>query len=282
MRATRRRTINYEREYDNRGRVPEHPAIIDGWYTEAAAFRQRQSGEFDLAYGDHPREKLDLFRPPRDAGRPALLFIHGGYWQALDKNGFSHLAAGMLAHDVPVAVAGYPLCPEVPIAFIVEAIRKAVLLTAERTGRRVVVAGHSAGGHLAAAMLATDWSNRSADADLVPSALAISGLFDLEPLTHTSVNAALRLDVETARALSPLYWPVARDRRLDAWVGAHESDAYHRQSVDVVRVWGEAGVDTEYHVVTDADHFRVIQPLVDPTSPLTTRLASFCTAAPLA
>lgn len=273
--------IDYEREYDNRGRVPAHPALIEGWYRDARTFRERHPGEIDIAYGAHPRERLDLFRPEREALGATLLFIHGGYWQALDKAGFSHLAEGVLAHGHAVAIAGYPLCPDVPLARIVDALRAAVSRTADLTGRRVVVCGHSAGGHLAAAMLATDWSEP--DASLVPAALAVSGLFALEPLTHTTVNGALGLDADEARRLSPLLWRAPERRRFDAWVGALESTEYHRQSHDIVRRWGEGGVDTEYEVVPDADHFTVVAPLAQPQSRLTKRLVTFCAeAAPLA
>lgn len=275
------RVVDHEREYDNRGRVPEHPAIIEGWYRDAAAFRTDHQGTLDIAYGAHPRERLDLFTASAAAPGAAMLFIHGGYWQALDKAGFSHCAAGVLAHGHPVAVAGYPLCPEVDVGRIIDALKAAVVATAERTGRRVVVAGHSAGGHLAAAMLAAPWpENRR---DLVPAALAISGLFDLEPLLRTSVNDAVGLDVASARAASPVLWPPPRGRRIDAWLGALESTEYHRQSLDLVRTWGEGGVDTEYEVLPDANHFTAIAPLAQPESRLTRRLVTFCAqAAPLA
>jgi arylformamidase len=203
------------------------------------------------------------------------MFIHGGYWQALDKDAFSHLARGALGHGLPVAVAGYPLCPEVPLARIVDAVRAAVPAVAEATGRRVVVCGHSAGGHLAAAMAATDWGGR----DLVPAGLAVSGLFDLEPLVHTSINGALGLDVERARALSPLHWPGPAHRRFECWVGGDESAEYHRQSRDLLRFWGEQGVDTEYEVVPATDHFTVVGALADPASRLTRRLADLAVGA---
>jgi len=267
--------VDYEREYDNRGRVPEHPAIIEGWYAAAAAARRELGGELDLAYGAHPRERFDLFHPTAAGAGAAVLFVHGGYWQALDKDAFSHLATGALAHGLPVAVAGYPLCPELPLARLVEAVRAAVPAVAAATGRRVVVCGHSAGGHLAAAMVGTDWS----DGNLVPAGLAISGLFDLEPLVHTSINAALGLDLETARALSPVRWPGRARRTFECWVGGEESAEYHRQSRDLVRLWGEDGVDTEYEVVPGTNHFTVVEALADPASRLSRRLAALARGA---
>jgi len=267
--------VDYEREYDNRGRVPEHPAIIEGWYAAAAAARRELGGELDLAYGAHPRERFDLFHPGDARAGATVLFVHGGYWQALEKAAFSHLAKGALAHGLPVAVAGYPLCPEVPLARLVEAVRAAVPAVAAATGRRVVVCGHSAGGHLAAAMVATDWGER----ELVPAGLAVSGLFDLEPLVHTSINAALGLDVETARVLSPVRWPGRARTTFECWVGGEESAEYHRQSRDLVRLWGEDGVDTEYEVVPGTNHFTVVEALADPASRLSRRLAALARGA---
>ena len=121
------------------------------------------------------------------------MFIHGGYWRSLDPSQFSHMARGLNAHGVAVAVAGYDLCPQVTIPDIIEEIRQALLFLWERTGQRVMVYGHSAGGHLAAAMVATDWHGLypKMPADLVPAAYSISGVFDLTPLLAVSMNAGL-------------------------------------------------------------------------------------------
>jgi arylformamidase len=155
---------------------------------------------------------------------------------------------------------------------IVGAVCNGVTAAAEATGRRVVVCGHSAGGHLAAAALV-------GGAAAVPAGLAISGLFDLAPLVHTSINAGLGLDREAAHALSPLWWQPPARTRFDCWVGGGESTEYHRQSRDLVRVWGEQGVDTEYAVVPGADHFTVVGGLAEPTSGLSRRLADLARTA---
>src|SRR5919202_1812750 len=185
--------MDYEAEYDNRARVPEHAAI-----TEAYA-------ELDIAYGPSERQRLDLFWP--DAPEPAGLavFVHGGYWQRNARDGFSHMARGANAHGIAVAVPGYDLCPAVTVDDIVNQIRACCRFLWQRFGKRLVVAGHSAGGHLAAAMVATDWPALDATlpADLVPAGLTISGVFELAPLTRTSINDALGLDEAAARAASP-------------------------------------------------------------------------------
>ena len=266
-------TSDLEAEYNNRARVPEHPAILAAWARDAAAYRRARAGaaRFGLAYGRHPRQRLDLFlADDDDPVRPVALFIHGGYWQALDGSSASHVAAGANARGLHVAVMTYRLCPEVGIGEIVDDVRAACLHLFRETGRRIVAFGHSAGGHLAAAAVATDWPAQEpgAPADLVRSGLAISGVFDLEPLIETSINGALQLDSETARALSPLRWPVPAGARLEAWVGGAESRAFRRQSRDMAEVWKAAGAETRYAEVPGANHFTVLAPLCDPASPM--------------
>ncbi|MFC7539329.1 alpha/beta hydrolase [Siccirubricoccus deserti] len=188
--------MDAQAEYDNRAMVPEHPGIIAGWAADAAAFRAAwPEVELGLAYGPGEREKLDLFRPGPGESWPTALFIHGGYWQALDRSFFSHMARGLLAHGVAVAVASYDLCPQVTLARIVEQMRAAAVLLHRRTGRRLLAAGHSAGGHLTAMLMATDWRARhpALPADLVPAGLPISGVFELPPLLPTTIATALRL-----------------------------------------------------------------------------------------
>jgi arylformamidase len=141
-------------------------------------------------------------------------------------------------------------------------------------GQRLVVSGHSAGGHLAACMLATDWSafDASLPSNPVIAAYAISGLFDLGPLVDTSINKALGLDPTTARAASPLFWRPPTRGSLDAVVGEAESAEYFRQSRTIVDLWGRAGVATRFGAVPGANHFTAIAPLSDPNSPMVLRL----------
>ncbi|HXO67868.1 MAG TPA: alpha/beta hydrolase, partial [Bradyrhizobium sp.] len=231
-----------------------------------------QAGLFHtISYGPGARNTIDVF-PSRGEGA-MVVFIHGGYWQALDGSFFSHLAAGLNAHGVSVAIPSYDLCPQVSIEDIIAQMRMAVRELA-RLGRRLVVSGHSAGGHLAACLLATDW--RSIDTalpdDLVRAAYAISGLFDLGPLVKTSVNNALGLDQAAARRASPLFWPPPSHGSLDAVVGADESAEYHRQGRVIVDAWGQAGIETRFAEVPGANHFTAIAPLADPDSPMTRRL----------
>jgi arylformamidase len=264
--------IDYEAEYNNRARVPEHPSLIAGWARDAQAYRESGQNLFHtISYGPGTRNTIDVF-PSRNQG-DIVVFIHGGYWQALDGSFFSHLAAGLNAHGVSVAIPSYDLCPRVSVDDIIAQMRMAARELA-RLGRRFVVSGHSAGGHLAACLIATDW--RSIDAalpeDLVKAAYAISGLFDLGPLLKTSVNNALGLDEAAARRASPLFWPPPSHGSLDAVVGGDESAEYFRQSRMIVDAWGHAGIKTRFAEVPGANHFTAIAPLTDPTSPMTQRL----------
>jgi arylformamidase len=262
--------IDYEAEYNNRARVPEHPALIAGWARDAKAWREQQRFH-TVCYGPGARQTIDVF-PSRGEG-DLVVFIHGGYWQALDGSFFSHLAAGLNAHGVSVAIPSYDLCPQVSIDDIIAEMRMAARELA-RSGRRLVVSGHSAGGHLAACLLATDW--RSVDPvlpqDLVRAAYAISGLFDLGPLVKTSVNNALGLDETAARRASPMFWQPPAHGTLDAVVGGNESAEYFRQSRMIVDAWCQAGIATRFAEVPGANHFTAIAPLADPDSPMTRRL----------
>lgn len=272
--------IDYEAEYNNRVRVPEHVEIFARWTREAAAYRERmkaeENAELALAYGPSPRQKVDLFFPDATGHTPLALFVHGGYWRSLDSSMHSHLAAGLNARGVAVAVAGYDLCPQVTIGQIVNQIRTACLFLWRRFGQRLMVYGHSAGGHLAACMVATDWKklDPKAPLDLVPAGYAISGLFDLTPLMSTAMNADLRLDDNEVARMSPLYWPVTRGRVFDAVVGGLESAEFLRQSRILADGWKAKGVETHYEEVAGANHFNVVEPLSDPNSAMTARCAA--------
>jgi arylformamidase len=262
--------IDYEAEYNNRARVPENPALIAGWARDAAAYRAQHVPR-QMSYGPGARQVIDYF--PGDDKGPIVVFIHGGYWQALDGSSFSHLARGLNAHGVGVAIPSYDLCPNVTIEQIIGEMRMTSGELA-RLGQPLVISGHSAGGHLAACLLATNWPafDASLPADLVIAAYAISGLFDLEPLIATSINEAMGLDQATARSASPLFWQAPAHGSLDAVVGENESAEFFRQSRTVVDLWAKAGVATRFGTVGGANHFTAIAPLAEANSPMVLRL----------
>ena len=262
--------IDYEVEYNNRARVPENPLLIAGWTRDAAAYRDRHVPR-TIPYGPGARNRIDFF--PGDDNGPIVVFIHGGYWQALDGSFFSHLAGGLNTHGISVAIPSYDLCPDVTVDDIIRQMRMASRELA-RLGRPLVMSGHSAGGHLAACMLATDWPafDASLPEELVIAAYTISGLFDLGPLVETSINKALRLDRAAARAAGPLFWNAPLRGSLDAVVGENESSEYFRQSNSIVDAWGAAGLATRFGTVAAANHFTAIAPLADASSAMVVRL----------
>jgi len=270
--------IDYEVEYNNRARVPDHPQIFERWTREAAAYRDEATkegrAEIGRKYGPSPRQTIDLFKPRGGGNGPLALFIHGGYWRSLEPASFSQTARGMNAHGVTVAVSGYDLSPQVSIGQIIEQTRSACLYLWSKLGQRIMVSGHSAGGHLTACMIATDWKklDPSAPADLTPVGYAISGLFDLEPLLHLAGNAEFKLDAAEARRISPLFWPVERGRVLDAVVGGDESSEFLRHSKAVADGWRAKGVETRYEVIPGTNHFTICDPMADPNSAMTKRM----------
>jgi len=271
--------IDYEAEYNNRARVPEHPEIFARWTRDAELFRDEslKSGraELGLYYGDTPRQYFDLFLPAAGAAAPLAIFIHGGWWRSLDPSFYSHVARGPNARGIGVAVVGYDLCPNVSIADIIEQMRRACAFLWQRFSRRMLVYGHSAGGHLAAAMFATDWASLypKAPTDLIPAGYSISGVFDLTLLVGISVNQDLRLDAAKARDVSPVFWPVQSGRIFDAVVGGLESSEFKRQSQIIAQAWRQAGAQTRYEEIAGANHFTVIELLADPQSAMTARVA---------
>ena len=257
--------MDLEAQYNNRAAVPDHPALMAAWKAQAEAARAAHPPTL-IRYGPGEREVMDLFEAGPDA--PVALFIHGGYWQALDKNWFSGIAPAMLANGVSLAVASYDLCPTVRLARIVGQMREATGVLRERTDKRPMVFGHSAGGHLAACMLSEGRAS---------AALAISGLFDLEPVVPTSINAALGLNRLEARALSPIHWPAPNGGApggtvLDCVVGADETAEFIRQSRDMAVAWAAKGAQTRFEVLPGLNHFTVLSPLTDPDSPMIRRI----------
>lgn len=263
--------MDLEAEYNNRARVPDHPAVMQRWRDAAEAARAARSPE-TIAYGPGAREVMDLFSAGEDA--PVAVFLHGGYWQALDKDWFSGLAPALLAHGVGLAIPSYDLAPAVRLGRILSQVREAVERVRARTGRRPVVFGHSAGGHMAACMLSEGRAS---------AAVAVSGVFDLAPLIPTSLNQALRLDAAEAAALSPVHWPVPDGSTpggtiLDCIVGADESPEFLRQSRMMADLWGARGVETRCEALPGLNHFTVLDPLFDPDSALVKRLVDLARA----
>ena len=260
---------DYEAEYNNRNRVPEHFEINERWALLASAYRLAGDSRMNQPYGKRERQKYDVFRV-QDDDAPLVAYIHGGYWQRGDRKDYSFIARELNANGITVAIPSYTLCPAVSVMEIADEIQMCLATLWRETGKRPVVAGHSAGGHLTAEMLARDWTNfPGVPKDLVRRGCAISGVFDLAPLIGTSINEAVGLTPGAARAASPLFRPPPpTGRRFVAAVGGAESDEFIRQSREVADKWREAGVDARCEIVPGANHFTVVDELIRPGSPL--------------
>lgn len=273
--------INYEAEFNNRARVPEHPEIMSGWLEAAAKWRKDVAEpRLDVPYGESARQCVDIFKPRKEKPGPIALFIHGGYWQALGRESFSHMARGANKHGVTVAVPSYDLCPKVTVVDIINQMRACCLFLWKTYKRKIVVAGHSAGGHLTAALMATQWHKIDEDVPpmLVTGGLAISGIYDLRPLVGTSLNEKLGLTAETAEAASPAFWPAPVGLKMIAAVGGEESDEFKRQVRNITHEWHEAGAAVMPLTLEGENHFTVIEGLADPDHLLSHTLVGLASA----
>lgn len=270
--------VDLEGEYNNRQRVPEHVEINARWLGQSEETRATVKCDLDLVYGTGERQRYDLFHAASGLeGSPLALFIHGGYWQRGDRKMYSFVARELTRRGVSVAVASYSLCPAATVMGIVDELRQLLKVLWETRKRRAVVVGNSAGGHLTAALIATDWSRMpDVPADLVRAGYAISGVYDLGPLLKTTISAALRLDEQSARTASPIFWPAPpKERSIVAAVGGQESQEFLRQSVDLAAVWSAAGVKAECVIVPDTNHFTIVDELARPDSAMLARVAAF-------
>jgi len=254
------------------------PDAVQRWNDKSDAFRARSTFVPDLAYGDSERERIDLYLPDA-ADPPLLVFFHGGYWRfpGLTKINNSFCVERIVAAGAAVAMVEYDLCPQVTMDTIVDQARKACAWLYRDSGEhgcdpaRLHVSGHSAGGHLTAMLAATDWKAHGDDlpADLVKSAIPISGLFDLEPFLRLQMNGDLRLDEASARRNSPMWmtppWPMP----VTVVVGGGESEAFRQQSRDFERQWAEHAGSIAGLSVPGHDHFKVIEAMPKERNPLT-------------
>lgn len=237
-------TDYYSQQYNARASIPDHPYVFTRWVRESEQVRRRSAALLDLAYGEASGERLDFF-PASRRDAPLLVFIHGGWWRSLDKSDFSFIAPAYTNAGFNVALTNYTLAPEADIEDIVAQQAKALAWLyhhAEQTDfdrTKIFIAGHSAGAHLAAMMLATDWSGLDDElpADLLKAGILLSGLYDLRPLLQAPfVNVDLRLTPQRAERLSPaLHLPTPATPFITA-VGGLESDEFKRQNALIGQV----------------------------------------------
>ena len=252
--------------YDNRAAVKNLPEIRAGWDKRSAEIRGAHKPHLDIPYGDSPRERLDLFLAA-DPHAPTVAFIHGGYWQFVNSNkeDYAFLAEGILPNGINLAMVEYTLAPAARMDRIVAEVQRAIHWLAEHLPDygadpgRLYVSGHSAGGHLTAMTMPLR---------IVRGGLAISGLYDLEPIRLNYLNQQLGLDAAEAARNSPLlHFPPMAGELIVAY-GAGELPELCRQSIHYAQAWAERGLAGHLLPVDGADHFTVLETLASPTGAL--------------
>ncbi|MDP2032926.1 MAG: alpha/beta hydrolase [Polaromonas sp.] len=263
-----------DRMYNNRALVPDHADYFSRWADQSALVRRSQACTLDIAYGASPGEKLDVF-PAATAtpgGAPVMVFIHGGYWRSLDKSDHSFLAQAFTDAGACVVMPNYDLCPAVTIPDIALQMVAALDWTWRNIARfggnpgRITVAGHSAGGHLAAMVLACEWKKHAADlpADLAKNALSVSGLYELESVMHTPfLKDSLRLTPAQVAQASPAWFPAPKRGVLYTVAGADESEEFLRHNALIERAWGPKVVPVR-EALLGLNHFSIVEALVQP------------------
>ena len=245
--------------------VPESAELVAGWERRSADMRGRLSDHLDLRYGPRERNRIDFFKAADKA--PTLLFIHGGYWQTRAKETFASFAAGPMAHGINVALTGYMLAPDATLDEIVGEIHTAIdyltgqlpALGGDAAG--IVVSGWSAGGHLTSMALSHP---------KVRAGMAISGIYDLEPIRHSYLNVKLRLDGPMSHRNSPMAQQGGVKKPLSLVVGDAELPLLRKQTADFAGHRARYGLPVTYEEIPGANHFTVMNELASPTGRITT------------
>lgn len=261
-------------EYDVGRSVTNFPAIIDFYERESARAREDLPNELDVPYGPTRAEHLDIFCAERPAA-PILIFFHGGYWRSLSSKEYNLVARGPVSAGVTTLLVNYALCPDVTIDEIVRQSRAAVAWAYRNAAsfggdrNRIYVAGHSAGGHLAAMAMQTDWeADYGLPADLIKGGCVVSGLFDLAPLPYTFVQQSLQLTWGEVLRNSPILHLPDKAAPLIVSYGGHEPGEFRRQSDAFLEAWQAKGLDGTLIPQPSRHHFNAIADFMDAKSPL--------------
>lgn len=235
----------YTRQYNARAEIPDHPQLFSRWQQDSAFVRRTHAGLLDIPFGDAAGERLDFY-PAQRSGAPLLVFIHGGWWRSLDKSDFTFIVPGFKDAGFNIALTNYTLAPAASIEEITQQQLRAMTWLYRNAERyeydrnRMVIAGHSAGGHLAAMMMAARWPAFAPDLprDMVKAGILMSGLYDLDPIRYADfVNVDLKITPENALRLSPGYMPQSHDIPFITAVGDKESDEFKRQTALIAAQW---------------------------------------------
>ncbi len=247
------------------------------WERRSAVLRQQYSGTLDLSYGPRPRNRIDFLKSSAPAA-PTLIFLHGGYWQMRSKESFTFVASGPLSAGINVALVGYTLAPEVSIDEMIAEVRHALdwlvsdLPALGADPSKILLSGWSAGAHLAVVAM---------DHPSVRGCVAISGIYDLEPMRHCYVNDKLRLDEDAAQRNSPIRQQWSSAPPVAIVVGGAEIPLMYQQSADYAVERANRGLPVVFHEIPDADHFSILEGLERADGHLTAIVREAVTAADL-
>ena len=262
-----------ELEFNPRATVRDVDNRIAAYAAASATTRARLHSVLDVRYGSGEKETLDIF--PADApNAPVHLFIHGGYWRAMDKSDYSFIADVFQPAGATTVLVNYDLCPDVTLDTIIAQTMRSIAWTWRNIAKhggdpnRLYVSGNSAGGHLTAMALVHDWEAEGLSADIIKGAIPITGVFDCEPVPDITVNELVRLDRETARRLSPLRNPPRRALPVLVAVGGAEPRLWIGMSKDYAALCREHGIACEYMELPGHDHFDISRAVGDSESPL--------------
>lgn len=258
------RAAELELLYSHRHRIAGYDGYLERWPRESAEARERLEVVADVAYGRHAAERYDVF--PAGSGAPVQVFFHGGYWHSQDKHGFEFMAPTWVSRGMAFVSANYPLCPDATLPQLLDACRRCVAHVRDHVEswggdpERLYVSGHSAGGHIVACLLSTEWQSMRAGMpeDVVRGGVAMSGVYDLEPMLHLEVNDTLRVDAAVVRDCSPLRTVPRTAGPLVLAVGSGEGEEFARQQADYAAAWRDAGLPCRAMVLDGENHFSIV------------------------
>lgn len=247
--------------------ISDRDAAIERFTQLSATASAAMPEWFSRQFGATDAEYVDIF-PCGVAGAPVHIFVHGGYWRALSARQFAFVAQKLVDQGVTVVLTNYGLCPDIPIGDIVDQTREAIAWVARHAEQlavdteRLTLSGHSAGGHLAAMMLSTDWTRYGLAPDLIKGVIALSGLFDLAPFRHSWLQESLNLTEAEVAAYSPICLPIHGSAPVVLRFGGIEQSEFARQSKSYAEYLRAAGLEVDCQAIEGADHFTVLDPFL--------------------
>ena len=259
-----------DRQYNNRLQVPEYATYLERWEMLSRQTEKELPVIKNIPYGVLPREQLDIY-PAQQPSSKTLIFIHGGYWHRFDKSTFQFIAKAFSNYDVTTVLINYPLAPEVSIDQISASCRLAIQWLFQNIPAyngdpaQLYIAGHSAGGHLSAMLLTTEWRHYNLAPDTIKGACVISGLFNLIPIRLSDINKVLNMETETALRNSPVHLLPLSQCPLSIIVGSHETSEFLDQSNELYTSWKEI-IPAEIIQAPGLNHYSIAETMLDPQS----------------